>query len=69
MKDPYGIPEAPPSGGVTRPLLWLLLVISVAGNVVTSSAGGNVIASVAFGVATLGAGAALIVQHHRNRRR
>lgn len=79
MTDPYDISEASPApsaappasprNGAARPVLWLLLVISAAGNMVTSSTGVNVAVSAAFGVATLACATALIVQHYRNRRR
>jgi hypothetical protein len=73
--DPYRINEAPrapersPRSGIVRPVLWLLLVISAAGNVATSSTGMNVAVSGAFGLATLGLGIALIVQHYQKRSR
>jgi hypothetical protein len=72
--DPYRIteaPEAPPSprGGIVRPVLWLLLVISAAGDIATSTTGVNVAVSSTFEAATLGLGIALAVQHYRNRRR
>jgi hypothetical protein len=79
VNDPYGITEAredPDSGGgadrssgIVRPVLWLLLVVSAAGNMVTSTTGVNVIAGTAFGVVTLACGTALIVQHYRQRRK
>lgn len=73
--DPYRIteaPQAPPSdsrGGIVRPVLWVLLVISAAGDIATSSTGVNVVVSSGFGVVTLGLGIALVVQHYRNRSR
>ncbi|HEY0539139.1 MAG TPA: hypothetical protein VGD53_12250 [Actinoallomurus sp.] len=74
MTDLYRItdtPASPPAAvsrkGIVRPVLWLLLVISAAGNIVTSNV--NVFVSAAFGLATLGLGIALAVQHYRNRRR
>lgn len=73
--DPYRITEAPQAappgsrGGAVRPVLWLLLVISAAGNIATSSTGANVAVSSAFGLVTLGLGIALVAQHYRNRRR
>jgi hypothetical protein len=72
--DPYRITEAPqtppsPRGRIVRPVLWLLLVISAAGNIATSSTGVNMLVSGAFGVATLGLGTALVIQHYQNRRR
>jgi hypothetical protein len=76
MPDLYRItdtPDFPPPAvarkGVVRPMLWLLLVISAAGNIVTSNTGVNVFVGAAFGLATLGLGIALGVQHYRNRRR
>jgi hypothetical protein len=72
--DPYRIteePQTPPSPrhGVVRPVLWLLLVISAAGDIATSTTGVNVAVSSAFGAVTLGLGIALVVQHYRNHRR
>jgi hypothetical protein len=75
MTDPDRITEAPrapepsPRSGFVRPVLWLLLVISAAGNVATSSTGMNIVVSSAFGLATLGLGIALVVQHYQNRSR
>jgi hypothetical protein len=75
VNDPYRITEGPQTphraaagGGLARPLLWLLLVISAAGNMVTSTTGVNVFVSAAFGVVTLACATALIVQHYRQRR-
>jgi hypothetical protein len=61
-------PIPPASRGYLRPLLWLLLVISATGNVVTS-ASSLAVASIGFGLLTLSFGAALAVHHHRGRRR
>lgn len=76
MTDIYritGTPDSPPPAtarkGIVRPVLWLLLVISAAGDLVTSNAGVNPVIGVAFGLATLGLAAALVVQHYHNRRR
>jgi hypothetical protein len=78
MTDPYRIvdvsaaPQAMrPTGdreGVLRPLLWVLLVISLAGNVVVASAGLNVFIGAGFGALVLVFGTALVVHHFRNRR-
>jgi hypothetical protein len=79
MTDSYRVaevsvpPQAKQSGaerGVAlRVLLWVVLVASGAANVVTSSmAGVNVLFGVGFGLVALAAGAALIVDHYRNRR-
>jgi hypothetical protein len=76
MMDPYRIsetPDSPPAAverrGILRPVLWLLLVISAAGNVVTSNTGLNMMIGIAFGLATLACGAVLIVDHYQHRRR
>jgi hypothetical protein len=75
MMDPYRISEpdsAPPAieqhGGL-RPVLWLLLVISAAGNVVTSNIGLNMMVGIGFGLITLACAAGLIVNHYQHRRR
>jgi hypothetical protein len=71
MNDPYDTSEAPsaaPGGAALRPLLWILLVVGLAGNVVVSGIGGNLIGNVVFGLLTVGGAAALIVQHYRSRR-
>lgn len=65
-------PPARPSGargGTVRPVLWLLLAVSVVLNVVFSSTGTSVLAGVGFGLAALACAAALIVHHRRNPRR
>lgn len=56
-------------GGILRPVLWVLLVISGAANVVTSSAAFPVLVGIGFGLLTCAFGAALIVGHYRRRRR
>ncbi len=50
-----------------RPLLWVVLALSGAANVVTSSLSVNVFISVAFGLLTLASGIALAVDHYRHR--
>jgi hypothetical protein len=50
-------------------VLWLLLVISAAANMVTSTTGSNALVGAAFGLSTLACAAALVVHHYRNRRR
>ena len=54
---------APASRGFTRPVLWLLLVISATCNVVTSVAN-MVVVSIALGAVTLFLGAALVIHHY-----
>jgi hypothetical protein len=75
MMDPYRISEpdsAPPAierRGSLRPVLWLLLVISAAGNVATSNIGLNMMIGIGFGLVTMACAAALIVDHYQHRRR
>lgn len=79
MNDPYRIHDEPrppaatprpaPPGATLRTVLWLLLVVGLAGDVVVSSTGADPLASIPFGVAALGAGIALALQHYRNRTR
>ena len=54
-------------GGILRPVLWVLLVLSAAGNAGASFGGVSVALHTAFGVVTLLCAAALIVQHVRTR--
>lgn len=54
-------------GGMLRPTLWLVLILSAAANATTSAAGANVFASVGFGLITLACAAALVVHHYRHR--
>lgn len=61
-------PARAKSTGVARPLLWLLVIACATGNVITSVSG-LVAVSVAFGLLTLGFGAALARHHYRTRRR
>jgi membrane protein YdbS with pleckstrin-like domain len=55
-------------GNAIRPVLWLLLIVSAAGNAGTSFAGTNVALHTAFGVVTLVCAIALIMNHRRGRR-
>ncbi|MGW0431501.1 hypothetical protein ACWDV4_02965 [Micromonospora sp. NPDC003197] len=52
-----------------RPLLWLVLVVSVAANVVSSAIGVNVFIGSGFGLIALASGVSLVVHHYRQRRR
>ncbi|MEU4832286.1 hypothetical protein [Streptosporangium sp. NPDC023615] len=56
-------------GGMVRPVLWLLLTVSVVLNVVFSSTGTDVLAGVGFGLAALACVTGLIVHHYRYLRR
>ena len=53
-------------GRTLRPVLWLLLVLSVAANAVASTV--NLAAAITFGVLALACAAALVVDHYRHRR-
>ena len=54
--------------GALRPLLWVLLVISLTGNVVASAASLSVFVGAGFGLLVLTFGTALAVHHYRHRR-
>jgi hypothetical protein len=51
-----------------RSLLWVVLVVSLAANVVTSSIGAPLFISIAFGVVVLVSATMLVVQHRRRDR-
>jgi hypothetical protein len=51
-----------------RILLWVVLAISLAGNVATSaSSGGAILANIGLGLVALASGVALAVHHYRHR--
>jgi hypothetical protein len=60
--------QSRPRNGALRPVLWLLLVLSAAGNAGTSFGGMNLALHAACGAVTLGCAVALIVHHVRGRR-
>lgn len=64
-------PQAKRSGsdGAVRPLLWLLLVIGLAANIVTQSMDISVLVSIGAGLVTVSCGIALAADHYRRRRR
>lgn len=74
MNDDYRISRTPaasadaPRDGV-RPVLWLVLIVSAAANVVASTAVGNLWVSSAFGAVALACAGVLIGRHYRNRNR
>ncbi len=81
MTDPRRVPEAFEAfeasssarlaeawDGAMRPMLWILLTISVVCNIVISSADVNVLVGIGFGLVTLGCVAALITHRHLHRR-
>lgn len=55
-----------PSNSTTRLLLWVLVIIALAANAITSLAGLTAV-SVVLGVVTLGLGALLVRDHLRRR--
>ncbi|MEU1643217.1 hypothetical protein [Micromonospora zamorensis] len=74
MTDPYRITDAPVAapkkpGGLLRPLLWLVLFISAAANVVLSTAADSPWISSAFGLVAVLCAVTLLVHHRRNRTR
>ena len=79
MTNPYDIHEPADvprpatstgaSDGLVRPALWVLLVVSAAANMVTSSAGLNPLVGVDFGLLTLACITALVVHHYTHRSR
>lgn len=51
-----------------RILLWVVLAISLAGNVATSaSSGGTLLVNIGLGMVALASGVALAVHHYRHR--
>jgi len=50
-----------------RAVLWLILTIAVAANMVASAAGSFVVGS-AFGLVAIASGAALAAHHYKHRR-
>ncbi|KIF75702.1 hypothetical protein QR77_21015 [Streptomyces sp. 150FB] len=76
--DPYGLigatgtPDGPPPdaqrAGVVRPLLWVLLVISAAGNMVASYGAAGTSVHLACGVVTALCVVALVTLRLRGRR-
>jgi hypothetical protein len=51
-----------------RTLLWVVLIVSVAGNALTSSLGIPLFVSITLGVVALVTGTVLAVQHYRQAR-
>ncbi|TYB44056.1 hypothetical protein [Actinomadura chibensis] len=78
MNDSHGRSEttSPAAAGASpsarsravRPVLWVLLVIFAAGDMVLSRLDANVAVDAAFGLATMACATCLIVHHYRNRR-
>jgi hypothetical protein len=54
--------------GNLRLLLWLVLAVSVAGNVATTSSSGiTLLVSIGLGMVALASGVTLVVLHYRHR--
>lgn len=78
MSDPYRITEtsdAPPAtrstgdrAGGWRPLVWVVLVVSVACNAVFSSLSFPIFIGIAFGLVALASGVTLAVDYYRRKR-
>lgn len=64
-----GTPDRDARGGLLRPALWALLIVSAAVNATVNTTGGNVFVGVGFGLVTLACAAALVVHHYRHRAR
>lgn len=62
-------PNGDDRGGILRPALWLLLILSAAANATASTVGANTLAGVGFGLITLACTVALVVHHYRHRAR
>ncbi|MEV0134457.1 hypothetical protein AB0H83_39115 [Dactylosporangium sp. NPDC050688] len=56
-------------GGLLRPALWALLIVSAAANATVNTTGGNAFVGVGLGLVTLACAAALVVHHYRHRAR
>ena len=70
MNDDYRITQSAPTqprrGGLLRPALWVVLILSAATNAILSSVA-NPFVSSAFGAVALACAVTLIVHHYRNR--
>lgn len=51
-----------------RSVLWLVLAVSLAGNVVTSASSETMLIGIALGVVALASGVWLAMDHYRHRR-
>jgi hypothetical protein len=60
---------ASPARGLPRPLLWVLLVLALAANAITSISPLPVAVGVVFGVLALALGVLLVRDHYRRRAR
>lgn len=71
MTSTQSNPQIPSSAGPSRlrPVLWLVLVVSGAANIITVPLEVHIVLDSALGLITVAAGVALIVDHYRHRRR
>jgi hypothetical protein len=79
MTNPYDIQDAartvtPPTvtsarRGIRRPLLWVLLIVSAAANMVASATGVHLLIGIGFGLLTLACITGLGVDHYTHRTR
>ena len=60
--------HADPRGGLLRPALWVLLIVSATANAVASAAGLHPLVGIGFGLITVACIATLVVHHYRTRR-
>jgi hypothetical protein len=67
-ETPRAARETEQPGGALRPVLWLLLVVFGAANVVSTTMNLNILIGLGFGLLTLSCGVALGVHHYRHRR-
>ncbi|WP_328346660.1 hypothetical protein [Micromonospora sp. NBC_00421] len=72
MTDPYRVTDAPAetpqrTDGLLRPLLWLVLFVSAAANVVLTTVGDNPWVGSACGLVAVLCAGTLIVRHRRGR--
>jgi hypothetical protein len=49
-------------------VLWMILILSAAGNAASNIIGYNTLVGIGFGLVTVGCSAALIIRHHQQRR-
>ncbi|MDG6109522.1 hypothetical protein Daura_31775 [Dactylosporangium aurantiacum] len=62
-------PDRDDHGGLLRPVLWALLVVSAAANATVNTTGGNALVGVGFGLITLTCTVVLVMHHYRHRAR
>jgi hypothetical protein len=62
-------PEGDDRGGVLRPALWIVLILSATANGTLSGLDANPAVSIGFGLITLACAVSLAVHHYRHRRR